>query len=442
MDRPTFAALRFEPELEHRYLSAQRARLLPVNRVGALAGAALMLSFGLWDRQVDPSRLGETMMIRVATTLLFLALCLVGLTRASVTAQDAFVLLTVLVIIGGISLVLAVLPDGFERGLAGLLLVMLFTGTVIIDLRVQVLAAMAEVAVPNIVMHIAGASPFTMVHANWFLVAGALSALLLAYLLDAANRRAFLLEVALAEERRRSEELLRSILPSSIVERLQGDARRVADLVEDASVLFADIVGFTALARTLPPERLIDTLDAVFTELDAIAARHGVEKIKTVGDAYMVAVGVADAAGRGVEALAEFALDARDAVRQHTAGRDGPLQLRVGLCAGPLVSGVIGRRKPHFDLWGETVNTASRLESGGVPGEIQVDESTYRRLHGAYDFEPRGTIELKGIGRFATYLLKGRRDGTQAGMATGAPHQTAGLGRSAANADSETAPDG
>ena len=428
MGHPTFRAFRFAPELEHRYQTAQRARLLPVSRVGVIAGAALMLSFGLWDAQVEPSRLGETMAIRAATTLLFVALCLVGLTRASVAAQDAFVLLTVLVMVGGISLVLTILPDGFDLGLAGLLLVMLFIGTVIIDLRVQVLAAMAEVAVPNIVMHLAGAPPFTVVHANWFLVAGALSALLLASLLDAANRRAFLLEVALAEERRRSEELLRSILPASIVERLQGDAGRVADLVEDGSVLFADIVGFTALARTLPPERLIDTLDAVFTDLDAIAARHGVEKIKTVGDAYMVAVGMADAAGRGVEALAEFALDAREAMQQHTAGRDDPIQLRVGLCAGPLVSGVIGRRKPHFDLWGDTVNTASRLESGGLPGEIQVDESTYRRLRGAYDFEARGTVELKGLGRLSTYLLKGRRDGARAGTGTRAPHQTAGSG--------------
>jgi class 3 adenylate cyclase len=311
--------------------------------------------------------------------------------------------LTGIMVIGG------TIHGHFEGTPAALMLIMLYGSASAGDLRVQAAAGFGYLTIPNVVMFAAGAPLPTIVTVNLFLVTGTGSSLLLAYLADATSRRAFLLEEACAHERRRSEELLRSILPTSIVDRLDGSARCVADLVDDAGVLFADIVGFTALAHRVPPARLIETLDRMFTDLDAVAARHGVEKIKTIGDAYMAAVGVADAAECDVSALADFALEARETVQCHLAGCAAPAVLRIGLSTGPVICGVIGRRRPHFDLWGDTVNTASRLESDGVPGEVQVDERTYLRLRHAYSSEPRGPIDLKGIGPLPTYLLKGRR---------------------------------
>ena len=368
-----------------------------------------MLAFGVWDRHLDPGHLDVTLATHAAVAAVLLAVAVTAFTRVGDVAQEAVVMAGLFASVGGVALIGTIGPEHLDHIPAGLLLALLFGSALTADLRVQAVLGIGYVAIPNVVMRLVGTQPDAVATVNWFAVAGALSSLLLAFLIDATNRRAFLLEVALEEERRRSAELLRSILPSSIVDRLQGNTECVADLVEDASVVFADIVGFTALARRLPPAHLVDLLDRVFTELDGIAARHGVEKIKTIGDAYMAAVGVADAAGRDIAALADFALAARDAVRQKSADGGTPLELRIGLSSGPVLSGVIGRRKPHFDLWGDTVNTASRLESGGVAGEIQVDEHTYSRLREAYVFEQRGIVELRGIGPVRTYLLRGRR---------------------------------
>ena len=409
MDCPRFRSLRFEPRLECLYRERQRTRLRPLARIGPVAGALLVLAFGVWDRHLDPGHLSESLAVHAAVATVLLAVAVTSFTRFGVTAQDALVAAGLLAGVGGVALIGTLGPAHLDHIPAGLLLVLLFGTALTADLRIQAGLSLGYVAIPNIVMRLVGTPDDAIATVNWFVVAGAFSSLLLAFLIDTTNRRAFLLEVALERERQRSEALLRSILPASIVERLKGDAVRVADLVEDASVLFADIVGFTALARHLPPAQLIELLDRVFTDLDDIAVRHGAEKIKTIGDAYMVAVGVADAAGRDISALAELALEARNSVWSATAIYGAPLQLRIGLCAGPVISGVIGRRKPHFDLWGDTVNTASRLESSGVAGEIQVDEHTYMRLRGAYEFEPRGAVELKGIGPTTTYLLKGRR---------------------------------
>lgn len=409
--------VRFEPALEDRYRDRQRARLRPLVRIGPVAGAVLVLVFGVWDRQVDPRHAGDTLAIHATVAALLVAVSAASFTRAGAAAQDALIVLGLLMGVGGIALIGAADPGHLDHIPAGLLLALLFGTALTADLRAQAVLGLGYVAVPILVLRLLETPSSAVATVTWFVVSGALSSLLLAGLIDATNRRAFLLEVALEEERRRSEELLRSILPASIVERLNGDAGRVADLVEDAGVLFADIVGFTALAHRLPPEQLVELLDRIFTELDAVAARHGVEKIKTIGDAYMVAVGVAGAAGRDVTSLVELALEAREVVRRHTAGDGAPIQLRVGLCAGPVISGVIGRRKPHFDLWGDTVNTASRLASSGLPGEIQVDERTYLRLRHAYELEPRGAVELKGIGPVRTYLLKRRLDVETSGLA-------------------------
>jgi adenylate cyclase len=207
-----------------------------------------------------------------------------------------------------------------------------------------------------------------------------------------------------AAERERSERLLLNVLPQPIAERLKSGESVIADGVSEVGVLFADIAGFTPLSETMAPEDVVRLLDEAFTVFDGLAAEHHLEKIKTIGDAYMAASGLLQPSTRHAEDLAEMALAMQREVR-----RLGGLQLRIGIDIGPVVAGVIGRSKFIYDLWGDTVNTASRMESHGIPGAIQVTERAYACLAAAFEFEERGVVDVKGKGSMRTYLLIGPR---------------------------------
>ena len=208
---------------------------------------------------------------------------------------------------------------------------------------------------------------------------------------------------ALAVERERSERLLLNVLPEPIADRLKSGESPIADAAPEAGVLFADIVEFTPLTETMDPDDVVRMLDRIFTVFDALTVRYGLEKIKTVGDAYMVASGLLDPDPNHAENIANMAL----AMQQETSElSDGsPLLLRIGIDIGPVVAGVIGESRFIFDLWGDTVNTASRMESHGVPGCIQVTERAYLRLKRTFRLEPRGEIDVKGKGAMRTYFL-------------------------------------
>ena len=205
-------------------------------------------------------------------------------------------------------------------------------------------------------------------------------------------------------EHERSERLLLNVLPPAIAQRLKDGEAVIADRVSDAGVLFADLAQFTQLSETMPPEDLVRLLGEVFTAFDELAERHGIEKIKTIGDAYMAASGLLEPRPSHAEALARVALSMQDVMKAYPM-----LELRVGLDVGPVVAGVIGRSKFIYDLWGDTVNTASRMESHGVPGSIQVTERACDRLIERFELEPRGTIDVKGKGSVRTYLLLAER---------------------------------
>jgi guanylate cyclase len=203
----------------------------------------------------------------------------------------------------------------------------------------------------------------------------------------------------------RSQELLTNAIPSSIAVRLQHGEERIAESYPETTVLFADLAGFTPWARETDPARVVGFLDELFTRFDELAADAGVEKIKTVGDEYMAVAGApeprADHATAAI-GLARGMLGALDEARRRV---DAPLQLRIGLASGPVVGGVIGQQRILFDLWGDTVNTASRMQSSGVPGRIQVAPSTRSLLGDAYAFEERAPVEVKALGPMTTYLL-------------------------------------
>ncbi len=229
------------------------------------------------------------------------------------------------------------------------------------------------------------------------------------YLAERRDRRIFLREAQLAEEMRRTDELLLNILPRPIAERLKAGDTSIADAIPEAAVLFADLVGFTRLAERRSAAEVVRLLDTLITAFDELALRHGVEKIKTIGDAYMVAAGLPGSESDPLGRMAEMALAMRQVVAEHGARTGESLDIRVGLHAGPVVAGVIGRQKFSYDLWGDTVNTASRMESHGIPGSIQVSAAVQTRLRERYHFEPRGTLDIKGKGLMETFLLVGRR---------------------------------
>ena len=211
----------------------------------------------------------------------------------------------------------------------------------------------------------------------------------------------------LLAERERSERLLLNVLPAPIAARLKRGEEVIADGFPEVTVLFADLVDFTRRSQETTPERVVRVLDDLFSALDQLAERHGLEKIKTVGDAYMAVGGLPEPRPDHAQAVAEMALDVREEVARHLDPGGEPLAVRIGIDTGPVVAGVIGRRKFSYDLWGDTVNVASRMESRGMPGCIQVTERTYRRLRDRYRFQRRGPIQVKGKGELVTYLLLG-----------------------------------
>ena len=206
----------------------------------------------------------------------------------------------------------------------------------------------------------------------------------------------------------RSEALLLNILPTTIARRLKAGEYPIADRISDVSVLFADIVGSTELADRLPADDLVQLLDEVFSSFDDIAESCGLEKIKTSGDAYIAVAGIDPDLPDPAAAVAEAALSMRDDLRRRTSIGSEPLRMRFGIHCGPVVAGVIGKRKFSYDVWGDTMNTASRMESTGRPGEIQVSAELRRRLDGRFDLTPRGRVAVKGKGELDTYWLLGR----------------------------------
>ncbi|XZN91257.1 MAG: adenylate/guanylate cyclase domain-containing protein [Microcoleus sp.] len=216
------------------------------------------------------------------------------------------------------------------------------------------------------------------------------------------------LAVRLAQEK--SDHLLLNILPAAIVEALKKGENTNAERFDSATVLFADIVNFTSLASRISPLELVKFLNQIFSKFDELTEKHGLEKIKTNGDAYMVAGGLPVPRPDHAEAIANMALDMQEAIADFKTDRGEPFQIRIGINTGPVVAGVIGTKKFSYDLWGDTVNVASRMESQGLPGCIQVTTAVYQQLKNDYVFEERGSISVKGKGETIAYLLTSKKD--------------------------------
>jgi adenylate cyclase len=252
-----------------------------------------------------------------------------------------------------------------------------------------------------------------IVAADIYLVAFAVIGTAGAYALERFARVLFLRERQLDRERERGDRLLRNILPEVIIGRLKASdpstgTRRIAQCYPDVTVLFADLVGFTEQAASTDPGDVVTALDEVFSRFDQLADRFGLEKIKTIGDAYMAAAGVPAPRPDHVAAAAAMALGGRECVSALRWPSGAPVGVRIGIACGPVMAGVIGRRKFAYDIWGDTVNTASRLESSAAPGSIQVSEAVYERLSADYLFSEPYVVHLKGKGPTRARILTGR----------------------------------
>lgn len=402
--------VRLPRELLPAYQDRQYERFTRNLRISLFAGVLIALGFIPWARMHDQSgELPTTWIGLILSFGLLLSFLLTYLPILKWRLQLVSVSTYVYVLVVS-SLFLSVLPGGFLIGIGTFVSFTVIATVLAVDLSAIIVAIMAVsyLLIPNAAMMITGEPWLTVMNSNWMLVSGGMVAFGLALVLDQANRNAFLLEHSLAVEKERGDALLSALLPQRIAERLRERTEVIAEVEPQATVVFADLVGFTELTRKLTPEELINLLTEVFSVLDDLARLHGLEKIKTIGDSYMVAAGVADARARTANDAAAFAVEAIEAMRNLDVSHNVSLDLRVGIASGPVISGVIGRRKPHFDLWGTTVNVASRLEDTAPDGEVHLDNVTAALLNDSFECVVRGPINLTGIGETETCLLYSR----------------------------------
>lgn len=248
-----------------------------------------------------------------------------------------------------------------------------------------------------------------LVEVDFYLGATMCVGMFACYQMEFYFRQDYISDRLLKKEQDKAEELLLNVLPASIAARLKKGDKVIAESFPDVTILFADLVNFTQLSATISAKELVNILNEIFSEFDLLAEKHGLEKIKTIGDAYMVVGGLPIHREDHAQAVASMALDMRAAIQRISSLSQEPLSIRIGINTGPVVAGVIGIKKFIYDLWGDTVNVASRMESHGIPDQIHVTVETYQALQKEYTFEARDKIQVKGKGEMQTYLLLNRK---------------------------------
>jgi adenylate cyclase len=410
--------LRFRHELEQPFLKDYAARTLKVARIALIMGTVLYAVFGFLDPWVFPQTLRETWFIRFALIEpIMVANTVFSFSRYAQRHIQPLLMWHALICSFGVYLQLAAASSaepGFTAYYSGLLLITLWAYTIA---RLRFLYAsltgwlitIGYVGVAWLEQGMLGGNAMLMaqfINNMFFLVSANLIGMIAGYKLEYHMRRDFLAQHDLADAQARTEALLLNMLPEPIAKRLLAGQGRLVDRCENASVLFADVVGFTSLTKRYSPEALVQLLDDLFGRFDTLVRHHGMEKIKTIGDCYMAAAGLLEVNPNHAHAAIELAKDMLRVTAEINAEYDERLELRIGVSSGPVVAGVIGRLRLIYDLWGDTANTASRMESQGLPGRIQISEWTRKLLGETYQYEPRGPIFVKGQGDMHVYLIK------------------------------------
>ncbi|HEX4179452.1 MAG TPA: adenylate/guanylate cyclase domain-containing protein [Caulobacteraceae bacterium] len=403
------------PEDEKERLFVERFVLVhrQASQIFLLATGLLFCLFFIWDRAVDHVHWKQVFPLRefVLSPVIFAAAAALFFGRPR-PPLEPIISITLTVVLVGFETICANLDSGFRYGVEGMLLIY-FGGASMFPLRVTYLMGPSAVAVLGFLGLEAwrrNTSADMMIANAMCLGAGVIIGLLSTAGRELAARREFLTDLALAEAHARVDDLLHSMMPHEIVERIQAGESTIADLHGEVSIVFADLVGFTELSRQLSAPTLVDLLNRVFSRFDAAASRFGVEKIKTIGDAYMAVGGLSygEKARDHTERMAGFALAMRDIAAELAVETELPVAIRIGLHVGPVVAGVIGVKKPAFDCWGAAVNMASRLEHASGPGSVLISESAFDRLRHEFRVEAAPAVDLKGIGLSKVYLLHDR----------------------------------
>ena len=403
--------LRFTSDELERAWRAERAResLRPFRATTGLA-IALYVGFIVLDQTLLQEVAGRLLVVRGIVCALLVYILVLTWTPAWTRFHAWIVAGAVLVAGGGIVTLLAVGREEASLHWAGIMLALMATyGLFRPRLPVSAAISLALIVAFNVVVIPAGILPLAIILAdNFFLVSAAVVGMLATYSLERSSRERFLANKHLEEERRLSERLLLNILPEAIARRLKAGEERIADQHAEVTVLFADIAGFTAMTAHMEPIELVELLDEVFNEFDGIARDHGIEKVKTIGDACMMVAGLPEAQEDHAARIAEAALDMRERIAGCRSVGDQPIRLHIGIATGSVVAGVIGRTKFSYDLWGDVVNTASRMASLAERDRIQVTEEVVRLLGDRYAFRRRGPLDVKGKGRMETWYLEPR----------------------------------
>jgi len=398
------AGLRFpddadEAEFRREYV----VRLRPQIQIAFVLGGLIYYIFFLWDRIIDPVHFETTHAIRAVLALVCLAMAVVMFWKKSEPYLEAIQTGVITVASLGLTAIYAILDRGFEYGGVGIVIVILFNLAMLRNRFAYVLVFSLVSWIAFIGLQIAvGPAGFLIVN-NLVVGSAAFIGLFSVWNQERDNRRQFVLKRELRESREQIEELIFSMLPSQIVGRMRAGETSIADSYGEVSIVFADLVGFTQLARKVAPHHLVEILNKLFSKFDELAAQHRIEKIKTIGDAYMAVSGMDKGDSQHAERAAEFAFGMLRAVEDLSSDLGFALNVRIGLHVGPVIAGVIGTRKPAFDCWGDSVNIASRLESSGVSGGIQISESARWRLQHKYKVVENAEVNIKGIGITKTY---------------------------------------
>ncbi|HYO45785.1 MAG TPA: adenylate/guanylate cyclase domain-containing protein [Gemmatimonadota bacterium] len=404
-------SLRFEdPDLEAEFRDEYRHDSRWQVRLAIVVAVIVYSAFAWLDVWMAPDLAGVFLTIRILVAAVFGLALAVTFAPVGLTTREAFICVAILAAAAGIlrmmDLATAVVS---VRYFSGLLLFILAAHSMFrLRFQTAMLVSLLVVAAWMVQTGIQGGTPWwEYLNSQFFLVAAVILGMFASYSVERFARRGWLAQREAEVEHEKSERVLFNVLPEPIAERLKAEKGPIADAFPEATIMFVDLVDFTNLSSSLDPRRLVGLLNRLFTEFDRIVEEHGIEKIGTSGDSYMAVAGVPVPGEDHAERIADAALAMRDQI----ANREGDIevQVRIGIATGPVVAGVIGEKKLYYDLWGNPVTIASRMQAHGLPGEIQVTEAVREALADRYEFEERGMIDVKGVGEMPTWLLVGKR---------------------------------
>jgi len=411
--------LRFPPELEAEFQNDYAEKSIPFIRIGLILTFLVYAIFGIFDPWVAPVSKRSVLIVRYGVVCPMLALFFFSTFFQFVKIRQQIIssIFVSMIALGLLMLMSIVHPNepGYAFYYPGLILIIFggcilgrlkFKSAIIVSLLIFTGYGYVSIMVHNMLHSLDTFLLF--VNNSLFILSSMFISLPASYFLEYYNRRDFIQQQRIKAEQEKVDSLLLNILPASVVDQLKYGYKTIATSYDSVTVLFADIVNFTNFSANILPDKLIGLLNKIFSEFDRLTEKYGLEKIKTIGDAYMVAGGLPEPRLDHAQAISEMALDMREVIANILPDGEQLLDMRIGISSGPVIAGVIGIKKFSYDLWGDTVNTASRIESQCLPGQIHVNEATYELLKDKYRFACYGEVNIKGKGNIRIYQLEGR----------------------------------